>query len=70
MPSTARGVLRTAIDPNTGALLGGPTYIATTAGLDGNQPSAAAIGPDGNLYIGAWRSAPVIGGRSAFFFSS
>ena len=51
-PSTARGVLRTALDPNTGALLGGSTYIATTAGLDGNQPTAAAIGPDGNLYVG------------------
>jgi len=32
--------------------LGGSTYIATTAGLDGNQPTAAAIGPDGNLYVG------------------
>jgi hypothetical protein len=51
-PSPARGVLRAALDPNTGALLGGSTYIATTAGLDGNQPTAAAIGPDGNLYVG------------------
>ena len=51
-PSTARGVLRTTLNPNTGALLGGSTYIATTAGLDGNQPTAAAIGPDGNLYVG------------------
>lgn len=51
-PSTARGVLRTALDPNTGALVGGSTYIASTAGLDGNQPTAAAIGPDGNLYVG------------------
>jgi hypothetical protein len=50
--STARGVLRTALDPNTGALIGGSTYIATTGGLDGNQPTAAAIGPDGNLYVG------------------
>src|ERR1700744_3986386 len=51
-PSTARGVLRTALDPNTGALLGGSTSTAATAGLDGNQPTAAAIGPDGNLYVG------------------
>ncbi|HXB75567.1 MAG TPA: hypothetical protein VNY05_45460 [Candidatus Acidoferrales bacterium] len=51
-PSTNRGVLRTALDPATGALIGPSTYIATTAGLDGNQPTAAAIGPDGNLYVG------------------
>ena len=51
-PSTARGVLRTALDPATGALIGPSTYIATTAGLDGNQPTAAAIGPDGSLYVG------------------
>ncbi|HYK35375.1 hypothetical protein [Alloacidobacterium sp.] len=51
-PSTARGVLRTALDPDTGALIGPSSYIATTAGLDGNQPTAAAIGPDGNLYVG------------------
>ena len=50
-PSSARGVLRTAVDV-TGALLGPSVYIASTAGLDGNQPTAAAIGPDGNLYIG------------------
>jgi hypothetical protein len=50
--SIARGVLRTVLDPNTGALVGPSTYIATTAGLDGNQPTAAAMGPDGNLYVG------------------
>jgi hypothetical protein len=51
-PSTARGVLRTVLDPSTGALEGPSSYIATTAGLDGNQPTAAALGPDGNLYVG------------------
>ena len=51
-PSTARGVLRVALDPNTGAFIGAASYIATTAGLDGNQPTAAALGPDGKLYIG------------------
>lgn len=55
-PSTARGVLRTALDPNTGALVGPSSYIATTAGLDGNQPTAAALGPDGNLYVGFLKS--------------
>ena len=51
-PSTARGILRTVFNPTTGALVGPSTYIATTAGLDGDQPTAAAIGPDGNLYVG------------------
>jgi hypothetical protein len=58
-PSTARGVLRTALDPATGALIGPSTYIATTAGLDGDQPTAAAIGPDGNLYVGFLKSGNV-----------
>ena len=55
-PSAARGVLRTALDPATGALVGPSAYIATTAGLDGSQPTAAAIGPDGNLYVAFLKS--------------
>ena len=51
-PSSARGVLRVALDQNTGAFIGASSYIATTAGLDGNQPTAAALGPDGKLYVG------------------
>lgn len=51
-PSSERGILRTAINPLNGAFVGPSEYIATTAGLDGNQPTAAAIGPDGNLYVG------------------
>ena len=51
-PSTARGVLRVALDPTTGLSQGVEDYIATTAGLDGNQPTAVAMGPDGNLYVG------------------
>jgi hypothetical protein len=58
-PSTARGVLRTALDPATGALIGPSTYIATTAGLDGNQPTAVALGPDGSLYVGFLKSGNV-----------
>lgn len=50
-PSPARGILRATLDPQTGALIGSPAYIATTVGLGGDQPTAAAIGPDGNLYI-------------------
>ncbi len=58
-PSTNRGVLRTVIDPSTGAQVGPSAYIATTAGLDGNQPTAAALGPDGNLYVGFLKSGDV-----------
>jgi len=58
-PSTARGVLRIALDPNTGLFQGASSYIATTAGLDGNQPTAAALGPDGNLYVGFLKSGNV-----------
>ena len=50
-PSPARGVLRATLDPQTGALIASPVYIATTVGLGGDQPTAAAVGPDGNLYI-------------------
>jgi hypothetical protein len=34
-PSNARGILRTAPDPVSGALIGPSAYIATTSGLDG-----------------------------------
>jgi hypothetical protein len=50
-PATARGILRVTVDPDTGALIGPATYIATTARLGGDQPTAAAIGPDGSLYV-------------------
>lgn len=50
-PSVSRGILRVALDPQTGAWVGPATYIATTAGLDGDQPTGVAIGPDGNLYV-------------------
>src|SRR5215470_3965051 len=50
-PSVSRGILREIVDPQTGAPVGPGTYIATTAGLDGNQPTAAALGPDGSLYV-------------------
>ena len=50
-PSPARGILRVAVDPQTGAWIGPAAYIATTTGLGGDQPTAAAVGPDGNLYV-------------------
>jgi hypothetical protein len=50
-PSVSRGILRVVVNAQTGAWVGPATYIATTAGLDGDQPTGAAIGPDGNLYV-------------------
>jgi len=58
-PSTNRGILRTFLNPATGAFTGPSTYIATTAGLDGSQPTALAMGPDGNLYVGFLKSGNV-----------
>jgi hypothetical protein len=58
-PSTNRGILRTFLNPATGAFTGPSNYIATTAGLDGDQPTAAALGPDGNLYVGFLKSGNV-----------
>jgi hypothetical protein len=58
-PSTNRGILRTFLDPATGAFTGPSTYIATSAGLDGSQPTALAMGPDGNLYVGFLKSGNV-----------
>ncbi len=55
-PSVSRGILREVIDPQTGALVGSGAYIATTAGLDGDQPTAAALGPDSNLYVAFLKS--------------
>lgn len=55
-PSVARGILRVPVNPSTGAVSGTPAYIATTAGLDGDQPTGAAIGPDGNLYVAFLKS--------------
>lgn len=55
-PSVARGILRETLDAQTGAIIGNGTYIATTAGLDGDQPTASAMGPDGNLYVAFLKS--------------
>ena len=51
-PSNVQGILRVSVDPVTGATTGSPVVIASTAGLGGNQPTAIALGPDGNLYFG------------------
>jgi hypothetical protein len=50
--AAAAGILRQGVDPATGALTGSAAVIAANSGLGGNQPTALAIGPDGNLYFG------------------
>ena len=50
--STAIGILRVEVDPNSGQLSGGDAIIAANSRLGGNQPTAVALGPDGNLYFG------------------
>lgn len=51
-PSNVQGILRVAVDPITGLPLGAPVVIAANSGLGGNQPTAIALGPDGDLYFG------------------
>jgi len=50
--STATGILRVEVDPNSGQSSGGDAIIAANSRLGGNQPTAVALGPDGNLYFG------------------
>ena len=51
-PSNVQGILRVSVDPASGLPAGSPVVIAANSGLGGNQPTAIAIGPDGNLYFG------------------
>lgn len=51
-PSNVQGILRVAVDPITGLPTGRPVVIAANSGLGGNQPTAIALGPDGDLYFG------------------
>jgi hypothetical protein len=51
-PSSVQGILRVNVDPVTGVPTGSAVVIASNSGLGGNQPTAIALGPDGNLYFG------------------
>jgi hypothetical protein len=51
-PSNVQGILRVGVNPATGLPSGAPVVIAANSGLGGNQPTAIAVGPDGNLYFG------------------
>jgi hypothetical protein len=56
---TFPGVHLLTIDPVSGQVQwGGP--IAPNAGLGGNQPTAIALGPDGNLYVGFNKNGNVV----------
>ena len=58
-PSSETGVIRVAIDPTTGQVTGTPEIIAASAGLGGNQPTAVAVGPDGNLYVASLKNGDI-----------
>jgi hypothetical protein len=57
--SAATGILRQAVDPASGQLVGAPVVIAANAGLGGNQPTALALGPDGALYFGSLKNGDI-----------
>lgn len=46
------GVKRLVFDLTTDTLTPSQTSIAATAGLDGDNPTAVALGPDGDVYVG------------------
>ncbi len=46
------GIKRLVFDLGTDTLTSDQTTIAATAGLDGDNPTAIALGPDGNVYVG------------------
>ena len=56
---TTPGVWRVTIDPVSGQLTNG-SLLAPNAGLSGNNPTAVALGPDGNLYIGFLKNGNIV----------
>ena len=53
------GVWRATIDPVQGFVSPG-ALLVPKAGLAGNQPTAIALGPDGNLYVGFLKNGNVV----------
>lgn len=49
--ATAPGVWRVTVDPVDG-FIASSTQLVPSAGLAGDNPTAIALGPDGNLYVG------------------
>lgn len=53
------GVWRLQLDPFAGSLRA-QNQLAPNAGLQGNQPTSVALGPDGNLYVGFLKNGNVV----------
>ena len=56
---TQPGVWRITVDPVQGFAVPG-ARLAPNAGLQGNQPTSLALGPDGNLYIGFLKNGNIV----------
>ena len=55
----SRGIFKITLDPITDQVIS--SYpIAPTSGLGGRAPSAVALGPDGNLYVGFQKSGDLV----------
>jgi len=54
------GVYRFVIDPVSGVFPGLGTLLVPNAGLAGNLPTAVALGPDGNVYVGFEKNGNVV----------
>jgi hypothetical protein len=57
---TTPGVLRFIVDPVGGFIEPQSGPLAPNFGLAGNQPTAIALGPDGNLYVGFLKNGNVV----------
>ncbi|MBI2862969.1 MAG: hypothetical protein HYX94_00200 [Chloroflexi bacterium] len=56
--SKSKGVWRLQFDGST-ETAGNPVLIAANAGLGGSRPTATALGPDGNLYVGSIKNGDI-----------
>ena len=56
---TQPGVWRITVDPVSGFVTPG-ARLAPNFGLQGNQPTSLALGPDGNLYIGFLKNGNIV----------
>jgi hypothetical protein len=57
--ATFPGVWRVSVDPASGELAS-EAQLVPNAGLAGNNPTAIALGPDGNLYVGFLKNGSVV----------
>ena len=57
--ATEPGVYRVTIDPLSG-FISQFVQLVPNSGLSGNQPTAVALGPDGNLYVGFLKNGSIV----------